>query len=341
MELAARYGYESLIVQVRARGDAFYASGLEPQAELLKGPRYDPLAYVISRAHAAGLQVHAWLNALFTWSGTKRPLSPDHLLNAHRDWLMVHESGRPIAAGDYEGFYVCPSRPEVQAHLWRVYTDVVQRYAVDGVHLDYIRYPGPDFCYCPACQKAFTLSLIGKGDASQADAMVEGAQARWGLAWPDEPEYAQAWADFRRRQVTDLLGAISRGAKRVRPGRRGLGGGLPQRRRGPQAAPPGLARLDQKGPGGRAVPDGLFQGDGRRRGADPGGRWRRRTVCRYGRGSAPGRSRRTARWKRSRLLALLGAAGFALFSYGGITGDVADETYFKALQARLTGEQRD
>ena len=37
----------------------------------------------------------------------------------------------------------------------------------------------------------------------------------------------------------------------------------------------------------------------------------------------------------------LGAAGFALFSYGGITGDVADETYLKALQKRLTGEAGD
>lgn len=336
VELAVRYGFDTLIAQVRARGDAFYASALEPQAELLKDPRYDPLSYLLLRAHKAGLRVHAWLNALFTWSGPKRPLSPDHILNAHSDWLMVHQTGRPIQADDYEGFYVCPSRPEAQAHLWRVSLDVAQRYPVDGIHLDYIRYPGPEFCYCPSCQKAFTLSLIGKGDVSQADAMVQGAQGRWGISWPDQPQYAVAWAEFRRQQVTELVAAIYRGVKRLKPQVMVSAAVLPNRadasktrfqdwrewlRQGmldvvcPMAYSTDTSTVEEQ------VRDVVAEAHGRPVWAGLGA-WQMSPESTY---------------EKIKTVRSLGAAGFALFSYGSVTNEVADETYLKALQARLGG----
>src|SRR5690606_2245052 len=61
---AAAMGVNTLFVQVRGRGEAYYDSQLEPRAsELSSAPAdYDPLAETIVAAHAAGLRVHAWVN---------------------------------------------------------------------------------------------------------------------------------------------------------------------------------------------------------------------------------------------------------------------------------------
>jgi uncharacterized lipoprotein YddW (UPF0748 family) len=336
VELAVRYGYKDLIVQVRARGDAMYQSVLEPPAELLREPNSDPLSHVLASAHKASLRVHAWVNMLLTWSGSKRPISPDHMVNAHSDWLMVHNSGRPIAATDYEGIYVCPSRPEVQAHLWRVVMDVAQRYPVDGVHLDYIRFPGPEFCYCQACQRAFTLSLIrqGNGDPGQADAMVDGANARWGRTWPDEAQYAAAWADFRRQQVTDLVASVYRGIKRLKPQATVSAAVFPNWLDAQKArfqdwhgwAKMGL--LDLICPMAYSKDTVVVEAQIREAVTESHGR-------RIWAGLGAWQLTPDSVVDKVRVIRAAGAGGFALFSYGGITQEVADETYLKALQARL------
>src|SRR3954468_16945827 len=65
---AARAGFNALFVQVRGRGDAFYASRVVPRSELLRGAPadFDPLGRLLARARARGLQVHAWVNVLLT-----------------------------------------------------------------------------------------------------------------------------------------------------------------------------------------------------------------------------------------------------------------------------------
>src|ERR1051325_6529853 len=55
-------GFNTLLVQIRGRGDAYYQGGIEPRPAALDGQAsFDPLATVIARAHESGLRVHAWL----------------------------------------------------------------------------------------------------------------------------------------------------------------------------------------------------------------------------------------------------------------------------------------
>lgn len=81
---ATRIHVNTLIVQVRRRGDALYAGGIEPP---LDDPNYDPsfdaLAAVITAAHAAGLQVRAWINAMPVWRDEAPPKDPRHVFNQH------------------------------------------------------------------------------------------------------------------------------------------------------------------------------------------------------------------------------------------------------------------
>lgn len=131
----------TIFFQARARGDAYYRSAYEPWAENLTGtlgrdPGWDPLEYLLKEAHAAGLEVHAWFNVYKVRGGTRPPpSSPQHPARAHPEWTVPYEN---------EG-WLDPGIPEVRTYLLRVALDLLRRYDIDGIHFDFIRYPGRDF----------------------------------------------------------------------------------------------------------------------------------------------------------------------------------------------------
>src|SRR5207244_2543347 len=119
VENARKAGLNTLFFQVRGRGDAYYESALEPRAEALAGtpPGFDPLASAIQECRQAGIQLHAWLNAMFVWSEDRPPRPKQHLVNAHPEWLAVDANGRRLAPGTAGGVFLCPSNPEARQHL--------------------------------------------------------------------------------------------------------------------------------------------------------------------------------------------------------------------------------
>jgi uncharacterized lipoprotein YddW (UPF0748 family) len=133
--------FNTILFQVRPRGDAYYHSGYEPWAENLSGtlgkdPGWDPLAFLINEAHAAGIEVHAWFN-VYKIRGPA-PVGPSVPLHpARRFPAWVHDV-------DGEG-WIDPGVPQVREYLVRVALDVVSHYDVDGIHFDFIRYPGRSF----------------------------------------------------------------------------------------------------------------------------------------------------------------------------------------------------
>jgi uncharacterized lipoprotein YddW (UPF0748 family) len=140
------WNIRDLVAQVRGRGDAYYASDLEPRAEALSDPTLDPLAHLLQGGAAVGVRIHAWANGTFVWSSPERglPRSNDHLVNAHPDWLLRPDGLTyldPAGGSDWEGIYIDPTVPAARAHTVRVFEDIVRRYRVEGFHHDYIRYP--------------------------------------------------------------------------------------------------------------------------------------------------------------------------------------------------------
>ena len=76
---AKRIHINTLIVQVRRRGDGLYTGGLEPPLDDPNyNPSFDALAHIVERAHAAGLQVHAWINAMPVWRDEVPPRDARH-----------------------------------------------------------------------------------------------------------------------------------------------------------------------------------------------------------------------------------------------------------------------
>src|SRR5207245_10792511 len=89
-------GIHDLVVQIRGRGDAYYASALEPRAEGLAAS-FDPLAQLVRAGAAVCVRLHARANVFFVWSHPQGalPPSPAHLVNAHPHWLLQPGAGQP------------------------------------------------------------------------------------------------------------------------------------------------------------------------------------------------------------------------------------------------------
>jgi uncharacterized lipoprotein YddW (UPF0748 family) len=215
---ASKYHINALFVQVRGRGDAWYNSPYEPRAEELAGQpkEFDPLEQIVREGHAAGLQVHAWMNTFLTWSGTRAPKSPQHLWNAHRDWFARDRSGHcsPIGTDSCEGAFLQPSNPAVQQHLLNVFTDVATRYDVDGIHFDYCRYPGTSYDFSTGTLRRFR-DYMSSRLTPQETLMMDGRLKSNRMAYVHA--FASQWADWRRAQVTNVVAKISEAAKAAKP----------------------------------------------------------------------------------------------------------------------------
>jgi len=149
VDFADENGIKHLFVQVRGRGDALYKSAIVPRSGLLQNDDYDPLQIMIEKAHAKGIKIHAWVNVYVLWSSGQAPYSRDHIFYKKQDWFDQNSKElEPLELlkkyrkgnGKDEGIYLAPHHPEVNQYLLAVFSEVVAKYEIDGLHLDYIRY---------------------------------------------------------------------------------------------------------------------------------------------------------------------------------------------------------
>ena len=230
-------GFNTLIVQVRGRGDAYYKARWEPRAHLLEDQPedFDPLALAIKEAHAAGLKVHAWINTFLVADAANLPQSREHAMYKHPEWLAVP---RGIAAELYrgdpksstysdtlvsyaqnnkqelEGIFFSPAHPGVKEQIYNLWIDITERYDIDGLHFDYIRYPNRQFDYSRTSLDRFRAELEKTISADErkrlADALANDPLAAVNL-------YEERYSQFQRDQVTDLVERVYQGVKARKP----------------------------------------------------------------------------------------------------------------------------
>ncbi|MGH9900805.1 MAG: glycoside hydrolase family 10 protein, partial [Pyrinomonadaceae bacterium] len=237
VESAHSNGFNTLIVQVRGRGDAYYRSRWEPRASTLKDQpaSFDPLAVTLAEAKRRGLKVHAWVNTNLLANLDDLPADPAHVYNARPEWLAVP---RAVAAelyamppgdpryrarivewskanrGELEGVYTAPAHPEVREHVYSIWMDILSGYEVDGLHFDYVRLASPDFDYSRHSLDRFRAWLEPRLSESERR-LLDAALKRDPLSAADA--YREQFADFQREQVTALVERIYHGVKKRRP----------------------------------------------------------------------------------------------------------------------------
>ncbi len=138
MDNCAALGLNTVLAQVRPFGDALYESSLFPWSHLCTGaqgqaPGFDPLDVLITEAHARGLSLEAWINPYRLKSSAAMPPSIEetNLMHIHPEWCCT--------VG--EGVYLNPAIPEAAAYVVQGVAELVERYAVDGIHFDDYFYP--------------------------------------------------------------------------------------------------------------------------------------------------------------------------------------------------------
>ncbi|MEW6250817.1 MAG: family 10 glycosylhydrolase [Planctomycetota bacterium] len=188
--------YNMIIAEVLAFHDtagsghgAYWNSAYVPRATDISGG-LDPLAYLITKAHAAGIQVQAWLVSYRICDDW--PPAGNSFLAARPQWCMVTRNDLGGGPAPVAGHYTFdPGCPEVQQHLVNIVREIVTNYAVDGINLDYIRYLQTDGGY-PA-------------DANFAAAGLARYRRLTGDPGTPGPTGVPAWDEFRRQSITELV----------------------------------------------------------------------------------------------------------------------------------------
>jgi uncharacterized lipoprotein YddW (UPF0748 family) len=165
------------------------------------------LEKMIPIAHKHGIAVQKWFIAMMN--------NDTNLIRTHPGWFVVSREGKScITDPAYVGYYrfLCPSNPEVVQYIKARLDEFLRIPGLDGIHLDYIRYPDVilpqalwpkygitqdreyppyDYCYCRLCRDKFR-SLHGSDPFTM-----------------EHPDTNAAWKQFRYDQVTSLVNELS------------------------------------------------------------------------------------------------------------------------------------
>lgn len=177
-ELAAAE-VNTVVVQVARRHDAYYDSQVLPATqdpELESG--LDVLAELLPRAHAAGIDVHAWISVAPTWHKVYADIgvTPEEL-GADTAWRTRTIDGEAST-------YLDPALEPVREHVADVVGELAGSYDLDGIHLDYVRYASERHGYHPDALERF--------------------RAETGVTGTPEPR-DRRWSDWRRSQTRKII----------------------------------------------------------------------------------------------------------------------------------------
>ena len=200
VDFAVKSRTRVLFVQVYRANKAWFASSVadsEPYRGCLRSVGEDPMALLIRKAHAAGIEVHAWFNLLSLSTNEDAPI-----LKKYGSAVLTRNSAPKKSVADYKidnQYFLEPGDVRVQKTLERVVTEAVRAYpGLDGVQFDYIRYPDVHPAY--GHTKA-NVSLFKKETGERRVA-------------EDNP----AWKRWKYGRVTALVRRLRHAARAIHPG---------------------------------------------------------------------------------------------------------------------------
>lgn len=146
--LAAAH-FNAVFFQVRPSCDAFYPSRLNPWSRYLTGREgrppgndFDPLRFLIDEAHRNKLEFHAWLNPYRVTGATElskkaalAALAPGNFARKHPELVME------TMAGSMRKLTLNPGEPAVRDFITATVLELLNNYALDGIHFDDYFYP--------------------------------------------------------------------------------------------------------------------------------------------------------------------------------------------------------
>ncbi len=199
----AQSGINTVFFEVVNAGYPIYPSQVAPQQNPLVRD-WDPLAAGVKLAHERGMELHAWVWTFAAGNQRHNEILninsdyPGPVLAAHPQWANYDQQGRLIPQGQTKPFFD-PANPEVRQYLLKLYEEIVTRYNVDGLQLDYIRYPFQD----PSAGRTY-----GYGQAARTQFQKLTGVDPISIT-PAQTQLWQQWTTFRTQQVDSFVTDVS------------------------------------------------------------------------------------------------------------------------------------
>lgn len=191
--------FQTLFVQIYRSNKAWYPSRFadaSPYEACFQKVGEDPLMYLIQKAHAEKIQVHAWLNLMSLSANTDAPILKKYGLE-----ILTRNPEPKVKIEDYKidnQYFLEPGDLRVREELVNIVVEIVNQYPnLDGIQFDYIRYPDKNPVY------GYTPMNIERFKKKTGVQIIR--------------EESRIWQHWKREQVTELLAALAKKARMINP----------------------------------------------------------------------------------------------------------------------------
>jgi uncharacterized lipoprotein YddW (UPF0748 family) len=195
VKLLADNGFTAVLPNMLWGGVAFYKSDVLPTSPTVS-EKGDQIELCLAACRKYGVQCHVWKVNYNMGSATDSAFVAQKKAEGR---TQVNYDGSP------NDRWLCPSHPENQTLEIDSMLEVARKYDVDGLHFDYIRYPGSEGCFCQGCRSRF-------------EAAIGWRVRNWPSDVRNDESLASRWLDFRRQQITTVVAAVAERARQIRPG---------------------------------------------------------------------------------------------------------------------------
>ena len=207
----AAAGINTVLFETVNAGYPIYPSEVAPQANpLVRG--WDPLAAAVKLAHERDIELHAWVWTFAAGNQRHNLLVnlpadyPGPVISAHPDWASYDNRGSLFPPGQGKPF-LDPANRAVRKYLQQMLTEIVNRYQVDGIHLDYVRYPFQD----PGADRTYGYGIAARQQFQQQTG-VDPLKLK-----PSDRSLWQRWTEFRAEQIDSFVAEVAQQLRQQRP----------------------------------------------------------------------------------------------------------------------------
>ncbi|MEB3218282.1 MAG: family 10 glycosylhydrolase [Nostocales cyanobacterium 94392] len=204
-------GINTVFFETVNAGYTVYPSKIAPQQNPLTR-NWDPLKSAVKLAHDRGMELHAWVWVFAAGNQRHNQILnidsnyPGPVLAAHPDWAGYDRQGKMIPQGQTKPFFD-PANPQLRQYLLNQYEEIVTNYDVDGLHLDYIRYPFQDH----QRNRSYGYGKAARSQFKQSYG-VDPLQIT-----PNQRDMWQKWTAFRTQQVDSFVSQVSQKMRQKKP----------------------------------------------------------------------------------------------------------------------------
>jgi len=210
LERLRKAGIDNIFLETYYQGYTIFPSstmanyGINKQRPDFEG--WDPLQVWVSEAHKRNMKVQVWFQTFYV-GNENLAANPKHILSVYPEWANYQkknaESKRPMPSiSEHNGYFLDPANPNVQKFLTELLSEITVAYNIDGLNIDYIRYPkslSPNFSGYLDSTWGYTAFARGefKSLYGKDPALIE-------LTDP----LTSKWVSYRQDKVTDFVSKL-------------------------------------------------------------------------------------------------------------------------------------